>query len=312
MCSESKILEEIITGIFGDEKYHDEEEGQIAVDCPVCSHEIKNLSHGDGKGNLEINYKSGVYKCWACSDTHNTKGRLRSLIRKYGNIRHYREYVLIAPKENKEITVKKSNFEPLPKSFRPLDEIPNIYPNKKSALKYLKNRGVSQEIISKYNVGLVSEGKYSNRIVIPSYGLDGKINFFVTRTWNDNTKFKYLNPKTDKTNLIFNEKFLDYDKDIYIVEGVFDAFFVDNPLIMLGKYLNNYTFEKLYNNAKGNIYICLDYDAWEDALLIYDKLNGGVLEGRIFLVKMKNDSDIAEIKGDFNKTEIINDYIRKI
>jgi hypothetical protein len=41
--------------LLGETRKHNEDTGQIAFDCPVCSGE-KGLIDGDGKGNLEINY----------------------------------------------------------------------------------------------------------------------------------------------------------------------------------------------------------------------------------------------------------------
>ena len=38
----------------------------------------------DGKGNLEVNYVKGVYKCWACSETHETHGSINKLFWKWG------------------------------------------------------------------------------------------------------------------------------------------------------------------------------------------------------------------------------------
>ena len=35
--------------------------------------------------------------------------------------------------------------------------------------------------ILKHNIGYCDEGKYSNRIIIPSYDSDGQLNFFVGR-----------------------------------------------------------------------------------------------------------------------------------
>ena len=52
----SELIVEILEGILGEPKNHYENKGQISFDCPVCSHEIKGLDKGDGKGNLEINY----------------------------------------------------------------------------------------------------------------------------------------------------------------------------------------------------------------------------------------------------------------
>ena len=80
---EHNLIIEILEDILGDSYRHHPGKGQIAFDCPVCSYDIKGLDKGDGKGNLEINYKMGVYKCWACSETHGTHGSLRKLINIY-------------------------------------------------------------------------------------------------------------------------------------------------------------------------------------------------------------------------------------
>ncbi len=62
---DSSAIVEILEDILGDYYLHNDAKGQISFDCPVCSHEIKGLDEGDGKGNLEVNYKLGVYKCWS-------------------------------------------------------------------------------------------------------------------------------------------------------------------------------------------------------------------------------------------------------
>ena len=64
----SELVVEILEDFLGDHKKHYEDKSQISFDCPVCSYDIKGLDHGDGKGNLEVNYYYNVYKCWACSD----------------------------------------------------------------------------------------------------------------------------------------------------------------------------------------------------------------------------------------------------
>ena len=54
---------------------------------------------------------------------------------------------------------------------------------------------------------------------------------------------------------------------------------------------------KLYDNAKKNIIICLDGDAWKDAEKLYRKLDGGRLTGRIRLIKLPQDKDVGELGG---------------
>ena len=46
-------------------------------------------------------------------------------------------------------------------------------------------------------------------------------------------------------------------KYVYLVEGAFDGFFLDNSIVMLGKKMSKLLFETLYTNANGNIIICI-------------------------------------------------------
>ncbi len=90
---------------------------------------------------------------------------------------------------------------------------------------------------------------------------------------------------------------IDWEKPIYLCEGVFDGFFVPNPVILLGKVLSEKLFETIYDNAKSDIIICLGADAWKDAQKLYNQLNGGKLRGRVKVLKLPKDSDVAELRG---------------
>ena len=93
---------EILEDIFGDYKNHNDYRCQVSFDCPVCSYDIKNLERGDGKGNLEVNYRYGVYKCWVCAETHETHGSIFKLIKKYGTPKQLKKYEFIKPDNNEE------------------------------------------------------------------------------------------------------------------------------------------------------------------------------------------------------------------
>lgn len=293
------LLVDLILNIFGEPKSVNEYSGQISVDCPVCSYEIKGLSKTDGKGNLEINYFNHIYKCWSCADTHDTHGHLGKLIDQFGSKKDKKTYTLIRPDklEKKEKIYKKLE---LPKEYKKLDEIHPLHLPRKEAFNYLKKRGINEEIINKYSIGICMDGEYSGRIIVPSYNKKGELNYFVGRSWNNRAKLKYKNPEAAKDFLIFNESLIDWKKDIYLVEGVFDGFFLDNSIALLGKYVNDNLWEMLYTKAKKNIIVCLDGDAYGDAKNIYDKLNGGNLYGRVKLVKLPKDKDVCDLRGDIN------------
>jgi len=76
--------------------------------------------------------------------------------------------------------------------------------------------------------------------------------------------------------------------------------FLENPVVMLGKHMSELLFETIYNNAKANVIICLDGDAWGNAVKLYHELNGGELWGRIKIVRLPDDRDVCDLKGQIN------------
>lgn len=290
------LVVDLLVNIFGNSHLHNEMRGQISFDCPVCSHDIKGLDKGDGKGNLEINYSQHVYKCWACSETHGTHGHLGRLIDKYGNKKDKQFYTLVRPDE---FVRDNRQYKPLklPKEYQRFDEVNPIYPPRAQAYNYLKRRGITDDIIKKYDIGFANGGEYSGRIIVPSFDDDEILNYFVARSWNKYSKLKYKNPEAPKELLIFNESRIDWNKDIWVVEGVFDSFFVPNSIPLLGKFLSEKLWETLYEKAQGRIIICLDSDAWEDAKGLYYKLSGGKLYGKVDIIKLPDNKDLGDLRG---------------
>jgi DNA primase len=297
---------EILEDILGDYKMHNDYKGQISFDCPVCSYDIKGLDTGDGKGNLEVNYKYNVYKCWSCSESHDTHGSVYKLIKKYGTPRQLKKYQLLKPEENEDQPKKIYKQVKLPKEFISLSDVPKgltLLPQYRQSLNYIKKRNITEEIIKKFNIGFCYDGEYANRIIIPSYDENGKINYFVGRSYLTNVKLKYKNPEAEKEQIIFNEHLINWDNPIYIVEGPFDSIFLENAIPMLGKKLSEKLSIKLYETAK-KIIIILDGDAWNDAEKLYHKLNCGKLMGKVWIVQLPKDKDIADLQGNLNNFKI--------
>lgn len=293
MSDDSEILVDLLREVLGNEKQHYESKGQIAFNCPVCDEERN-------KGNLEINYFSHVYKCWSCGDVNGTHGPLGKLFDNYGNKKQKKVYKVLQPEEFKP-KEKKFKKLTLPPNFTTFKDSSLVYPVRKQAYNYLKSRGITEEIIEKYNIGFCDTGTHSNRIVVPSYDKNGELNYYVARSWIPNTKFKYKNPEAEKDKIIFNEHLIDWKKDIYLVEGVFDGFFLNNSLPMLGKHMSQLLFETVYKKAKKNIIISLDGDAWDDAVKLYNELNGGELYGRVKIVKLPKDKDVCDLRGQIDE-----------
>jgi DNA primase len=75
----------------------------------------------------------------------------------------------------------------------------------------------------KYNIGYCEEGRYNNRIIVPSYDANGELNYFIARDINPNSKKKYDAPKCNKNELIGLEYFINWDVPVILCEGIFDA-----------------------------------------------------------------------------------------
>jgi DNA primase len=293
MTDEKEIIVELLTELFGKYKQHYQSKGQIAFNCPVCDEERN-------KGNLEVNYFDHVFKCWSCGDTNGMKGPLGRLIEKHGNKKQIKIYKVFAPEKNEEVKKEKQKLV-LPESFTLFKDSHPRYPVRLQAYNYLKSRGIDDTIIEKYNIGFCDNGSHIGRIIVPSYDKKNELNYYIARSWDPNSRAKYKNPEAEKDKIIFNEHLIDWKKDIFLVEGVFDGFFLDNSIPMLGKHLSELLFTTIYEKAKGDIILALDGDAFDNAVKIYRELNGGSLYGRIKIIKLPKDKDVCDLRGQIDK-----------
>jgi DNA primase len=283
--------------VLGDHGLHYPNRGQISFNCPVCD-------DGRNKHNLEVNYIDNVYKCWACGDSENTHGALGKIFDKYGNKKQKKLYNVLKP----ETVVKREKSKKalkLPESFTLFKDSSPVYPIRRQAMNYLKSRGITDEMIEKFGIGFCDKGDHAGRIVIPSYSTNGVLNYYIARSWNPMSRAKYKNPEAEKDKIIFWENLIDWNKDIYLVEGAFDGLFLDNPIPMLGKHMSELLFDTIYQKAKGNVIICLDGDAWKNAVKLYHELNGGELYQKIKILKLPMDRDVCDLKGQIDPYYVI-------
>jgi len=164
---------------------------------------------------------------------------------------------------------------------------------------YLKDRGLTKKDVIYWKIGYCEGGQYDGRILIPSFNKDGYCNYFVTRTYIGDWR-KYLNPTASK-DIIFNELYLDFDSDLILVEGVFDAIVAGpNSVPLLGSTLKDTSrlFQEIVRNDTP-VYIALDPDASkkEDGL-IKKFLSYGI---EVYKVDISPYNDVGEMtKKEFN------------
>jgi len=302
--SENTLVYGVLVDVLGTPRGENKYKQQYRFDCPTCV----DLYDGKGKGNLEVNLHDGVFNCWTCGEIHGTHGGLKKLFSKFANKNQLNKLKHLGiDVENFETSQKVKNVIEgitLPESFIEFSESNPKSLEHKQAWSYLiKQRKLTEDIIKKYRIGYTTSGKYANRIILPSYDANGELNYWVGRTYI-NQKPKYLNPDSDKEQMIFNECCLDWDSTIYLVEGPFDHIVVHNSIPMLGKKISDMLMSSLYSKSTADIVILLDSDAWKDTKNLYSKLNVGKLFDRIKVIKIE-DGDIAEIQEKYGRNGVI-------
>ena len=327
---EVKKLYLILESFLGESKngYYDKEY-QYQFPCPCCIG--KYGSSETLKYNLEVNIKKGVFQCWKCSsEGEEMHGSIYRLIKMYANETILRDYKAaissLRESELYKLHFTKDDFAEevdisiggdevtLPPSFKLLSEEDK---GAQRPIEYLRNRGVGWDIIKSKKIGYTSfhetEKKSSYRIIIPSYDINGELNYWVGRDYLMNPKrMKYDNPKVEKKDIIFNEVSLQWDADVTLVEGTFDHIVVPNSIPLLGMALNeNFkVYWDLFSKANANINIFLDADAFNTVKEIYKRLNHGSLYGRIRYIPIEGGEDPSSIYQKYGKEGIISHLSR--
>lgn len=174
MDDKNEVLVDLLRDVLGDEKQHYDSKGQISFDCPVCAAE-KGVE-GDGKGNMEVNYFRGVYKCWACAETNGTQGVLGKLFDQFGNKKQRQLWELLKPEEEGEKEKPKIKVR-LPEGYTQFKDSNIRFIPHREAINYLYSRGITDEIIEKYDIGYTVSGDYAYRIIVPSYDIEDELNY---------------------------------------------------------------------------------------------------------------------------------------
>ena len=243
------------------------------------------------KRKLQVNIQTQKWHCWVS----NTGGRnLFQLFKRVNASREqFNELVELVgePKYSRVKKQDKKDLVRLPDKYKPLwnggDGIV-----KRHALTYMYKRGFTDDDILKHNIGYCDEGKYSNRIIIPSYDSDGQLNFFVGRDFYK-SKLKYLNSFTSKDVIGF-DLFINWDEPIILCEGVFDAMsFKRNAIPLFGKTMSKRLHKKILRQKVKKVFLALDDDAQLDAMKISEKLMNEGIDVRKIDLKNGDPNDIG-------------------
>ena len=278
MSEKLKLLKKALGHCWTNEEEHQ-------FHCPKCNHH---------KLKLSVNIDKGVFKCWIC-DYSGTK--ISPLIRRFAPS-YYADWRLLEGEIDldKYDTIFADEVE-APPQIIDLPENFQTLTGKKTRLKqkplnYLYSRGFTDTDILNWKIGFCDFGEYQDRVIVPSFDSEGNVSFFIARSYTDDW-MKYRNPKVSK-DIIFNDLNVDWDNDVILVEGVFDAMKCKNAIPLLGSTLreNSLLFQKICEK-RPNVYLALDEDAKGKEFGIAKKLREYGI--RTMSIKITPYSDIGEM-----------------
>jgi len=298
---EDKI--KILTQILGYPRKQGQDEYYFT--CPYCNHHKKKFA---------INFRNG-YHCWVCDQRGKNIYRI---VRKFGDYQQRQKYRelqgLVDLSDFEEMFKEYNNIEDkqvleMPREFVSLCN-KDLPMDSTDAIRYLSSRGIGRREILKWKIGYCKEGRYGGRIIIPSFDLDGDLNYYIARSYVGHSR-RYLNPTANR-DIVFNELNIDWDEPIVLVEGVFDAIKAgDNAIPILGSTLRERS--RLFQAIAIHdtpVYMALDKDAEKKAEYIIKSMLQYDLE--VYKIPI-DDEDVGEMSSQefkerlFNSKKIDND-----
>jgi DNA primase len=264
--------------------------------CPYCKHH---------KNKFSVNIEKNMYKCWIC----DARGKsLYRIIRRFGTFPQQQKWKELSGDQQslsdfdnifqEDIVVAElEKIIQLPEGFRSLTRSCNSKSHTR-ACNYLESRGLGKYDILKWKIGYTTKYPFENRIIIPSFNSNGDLNYFIARTFADNP-YRYKNPKASR-DIIFNELYVDFEQEITLVEGVFDAIKATNAVPILGSTIRETSrlFRKIIENDTP-VLLALDPDARKKTQYIKRLLLKYGIEIRE--IKYEDDRDL----GDMSKQEVL-------
>jgi hypothetical protein len=238
--------------------------------CPICGDSQKSRSKK--RGWLGIYKENYTFRCFNCNASMGLKNFLKTidspLIEEY----YLGSFKKDTKREEKKVEIDSSFFQrKLPSKYL-LSNFKEHY-----SIDYIRERKIPEYSLKllghtdffKKTVNFLLPNSFSNceydepRLIIPFYSKEGKLIAIQGRSYNKNSKLRYITIKLDKNaTKIFGLERVDFRKTFYITEGPIDSLFLPNALAMAGSSLDFSIFKDhstngvvIYDNEPRNLQI---------------------------------------------------------
>lgn len=209
--------------------------------------------------------------------------------------------------EGKEVEIKKKYF-PLPDDFKLLAGTTSLQAT--PFIKYARSRGLTDRQIEMHGFGFCPEGLIplekdgkmylNNRLIIQTFE-DSKPVYWMGRDITGKLKPKTLNPPTGvnligKSDIIFNFDKVKENGVGVITEGVYDATTIgDLGMALFGKTLSSKQLLKIVQSGIEKIYVMLDPDALDAALVMCEILSRYIKEVYLCVLKGGDPNEVGKL-----------------
>ena len=270
-------------------------ENNVAVECPSCGDKTQ-------KKKFSINVNSWKCHCWVCGIKGKNLSRILSDHVSKDLSSEYCSRFLSDLDSSEQIAEVQEEKISIPEEFIPITAvIRSRDPDIRSCIRYLFSRDVSERDMWMYKLGIATYGRFRRRIIMPSFDEHGELNYFSARSIDD-SRYKYINSKNKKIDIVFNEININWKEELVIVEGPFDLLKSGlNSTCLLGSNLSpsSLLFKKIVS-FQTPIILALDSDMDKKTRKIADLLQDYSCQVRIIDTGKFN--DVGEMsKHDFSK-----------
>ena len=218
--------------------------GWARGNCPFC---YERVGKEDRKACLGLNRRNGWFHCFRCG----TAGRIDGY-----------EDTGDEPEEPRPVITAPPHFERL------YEGTPDPFFAAQARAYLEEERLLPVPVLKETGVGACFEGRYRGRVVVPVMSPDGLVWLgWVARAFFPGAQRPYLYPSgANLRAVLFNHSalFLDTEKPVMVVEGVFDAMALwPDAVAVLGK-PGEAQVEALMAANRPVVFV-LDGDAWREA-----------------------------------------------
>ena len=187
-----------------------------------------NPYHHETRPSMSIHKDTGVIFCFGCKFKGNIFTLLKRVGFDYRAIKPYLKKFIVGGDSEEERLSFLENFINSRMFNLDIDSTITVElpPNKliDSHNFYLEEvRGLTKEEIRKWNMGVVTSGKYISWVLIPIYQNNILVNYFLRDSFGSG---KMYGPYPRKDILFGIDQMNDFNRPIYITEGIFDSIFV--------------------------------------------------------------------------------------